>query len=103
MTDDNDNVNDFDPLDPLRILAERLSEAAQPLGLELRQFKIHVTDPGNDLAEVWFVVNPERVSQTAEHAALEREFKEQLDDDRWRAEAIGNVQRIIEADRKDDA
>lgn len=93
-----DVTPDNDPLDPLRILAERLSEAAEPLGLSLRQFKIHVTNPGNDLAEVWFVVNTDDVSKTAEHAALEREFAAQLDEDKWRADAIGNIQQITDPD-----
>ena len=91
-----DTHDDNDPLDPLRILAERLGEMAEPLGLSLRQFKIHVTSPGNDLAEVWFVVNTDDVSKTAEHAALEREFAAQLEEDKWRADAIGNIQSIID-------
>jgi hypothetical protein len=102
MTDDTE-YDDTDPLDPLRILAERLGETAQLLGLDLKQFKVHVTEPGHDLCEVWFAIDTAKMQQAVENATLEREFRAQLDDDeRWRADAIGNAQQIIEADRKDD-
>ena len=94
-----------DALDPLRVLSQRLGEATEPLGLDLQTFVVNVIGPGQDMVQATFLIDSIEIGRNAEHAAMEAEFRRQLDDyDRQAAqekhdaeanEAIERAQRLL--------
>lgn len=104
-------MSDEDALDPLRGVKQRLTEAAQEIGLDLRQFAVVLSDrdDGPDHVQVVFTINSDiingsaGVSEAGLHKAdqaviderfsdIERTFRDQVREDRDR-EAVEDLLR----------
>jgi hypothetical protein len=63
------------PLDPMRVLRERLGETTAPIGLELRHFTIVVGEPGEpDMVQVIFTIDVETIGRDSEQAEFDAQF-----------------------------
>lgn len=78
------------PIDPVRVLAERLKEIAAAIGLDLAQCSVVVgTEHSPDHLQVVFTINEEifgkdleKQAEDKQFADLERSFKEQAFQDK---------------------
>lgn len=94
------------PIDPMRVLRERMAEALSPLGLELRQFINVVADEeSGDVIQAVFTIDRDAIGKTQEQihfdAAfddLARNFTIQKTDDA-EAETRANLQRLLDRNK----
>jgi hypothetical protein len=90
------------PIDPMRVLKDRVAEVLSPLGLELRQFITVVSDDSSgDTVQVVFTINEDLVGKTQEQVAFDtafediaRSFQIQTSDDK-EAEARANLEKLL--------
>lgn len=90
-----------DNIDPLRVLRKRLAEVSQPIGLELREMDVRVSEGGtDDLVVALFTIDMEEIGRTQEEAQVDAQFKEleqgflEQQREERAAEAISNLKKM---------